>query len=180
MRKLLIALGVGGGALLLLRRSRAAQPLSGLGDAKHQLYAMPRRWWIPDPGKAQKDCYQSKTEALIRFAHYNARVINNYSGIDHSESPAEFDAINAKHGLTGKNRVTNISEALWVSMPPGRPYCLTRIDLETLNATSPAREDPTGVGFQIPDYAEADQHNRDQREHYLTYQSQAQGSDVPF
>jgi hypothetical protein len=138
--------------------------LEGLGDARHQLYSMPRRYWVPDPSKAEKNCYQNKAECLMRFAKYNSRVIDNYSGMEHDESPAEFDAINAKHGLKGDNRVTNISQALWVSLPPGRPYCLDNIDIETLNRTSPALEDPQKIGFLIPDYAIIDRLNREQAE----------------
>jgi len=171
-KRLLLGLAVGGGVFLLLRKKPT--PLSGLGDARHQLYSMPNRWWRPDASKGEKNCFQAKTEALMRFARFNSRVIDNYQGIDHNESPAEFDAINTKYGLEGDNRVTNIAQALWVSMPTGRPYCLADMDIETLNRTSPAMEDPLGVGFQVPDYALIDKLNREQQEFF-----RAQQSDMP-
>lgn len=165
--------------------------LGGLGDARHQLYTMPRRWWIPDASKGEKNCHTSKVEALMRFARYNSRVIDNYNGISHEESPAEFDSINAKHGLSGNRAVVNIAQALWVSMPPGRPFCLTDMDIDTLNETSPAKEDPLGVGFMIPDYAIADKQNREQMEIFKREEAerresppvvrvQSSQSEVPF
>jgi hypothetical protein len=159
-----------GSALTLLANAKSNG--DGLGDARHQLYSMPRRYWVPDLSKQQRNCYSSKSEALMRFAKFNSRVIDNYNGMEHDESPAEFDAINAKYGLTGKDRVTNISQAIWVSLPPSRPYCLDNIDIETLNRTSPAREDPLGIGFLIPDYAIVDRLNREQAE---LFREQEQG-----
>jgi len=125
---------------------------------------MPSKWWRPDSSKGEKNCYQSKVEALMRFADYNSRVIENYSGISHQESASEFDSLNSKHGLTGNRAIVNIAQALWVAMPPGRPFCLTAIDIDALNDTSPGREAQKvlGVGFQIPDYAEIDEQNKAQ------------------
>lgn len=163
-KRVIIGLGVFGGVFLLLKSRRTEEQLGGLGDARHQLYTMPNKWWIPDSRKGEKNCHQSKVEALIRFADYNRRVIEHYSGIAHEESPAEFDSLNAKHGLKGNRAIVNIAQALWVAMPPGRPYCLTEMDIEALNDTSPGREaiEALGFGFQIPDYAIADKQNREQ------------------
>jgi hypothetical protein len=46
--------------------------------------------------------------------------------------------------------VRNIAQALWAAMPPGRPYCLDEIDLDALNATSPARE--ADDEFRLPEH----------------------------
>lgn len=177
-RKLLIGLGVFGGIFLLLKKNQGAEQLGGLGDARHQLYTMPRKWWIRDPNRGEKNCYQNKAEALMRFADFNSRVIENYSGISHEESPAEFDAMNSKHGLSGNRAIVNIAQALWVAMPPGRPYCLTNMDTATLNETSPGREalENLGIGFEVPDFAIIDQQNREQMEIFKQEESERRTS----
>ena len=160
MRKkpLVFGLGVFGGVFLLIRQSQKISDggLGGLDDARRQRYTMPERWWQKDPSRGRKNCYTSKVEALQRFADYNSQVIENYSGIAHVESPSEFDSLNHHHSLHGTSRaIVNIAQALWVAMPPGRPYCLDQIDIERLNDSSPGREaiETLGVGFAIPDYA---------------------------
>jgi hypothetical protein len=115
---------------------------------------------------ARKLCYRSKGDALRVFEDWNRRVIENYGGLDVQVSPAEFDAVNARYGLTGKRAARSIAEALWEAMPARGPFCLDQIDLEALNGTSPAREadEKLGIKFELPDFALEQQHARQQAE----------------
>lgn len=84
------------------------------------------------------------------FRDWNQKVIENYGGPTYATSPAEFDSVNRKYDT----RVDTIAEALWVTMPKDRPYCIDDIDLDALNDTSPAREsrDQLGIEFELPDF----------------------------
>jgi len=111
------------------------------------LNAAPRRWWDKAAPKRDKLCYQTKTDALNAFLDANWQIVENYGGHNYQVSPAEFDAVNHKYGLKARS----IAEAVWATMPKGRPFCLDKIDLDALNDTSPARE--AGQRFRLPDYA---------------------------
>lgn len=117
---------------------------------------MPKGWWNKKAPKKERDCYRRKRDALNKFREYNQRVIDDYGGESYEQSPAEFDAINRKYGLEGKRKVQSIAEALWVALPAerpkpfGRPFCISSIDLEALNDTSPGKYHP--VGFRMPSY----------------------------
>lgn len=156
------------GALAYRRRSTRG----GLGDAlgvapDRSPLRMPANWWRQPPPPAPKPCYRSKGAALRQFVEANRDIIEQYSGINHRESPAEFDAINHKYGLRGKHAVRSIAEALWVAMPPGRPYCLEDIDLDALNRTAPARTaSREETPFRLPDYVEEARLLRAEIEHY--------------
>lgn len=91
-------------------------------------------------------CYTTKSEALRSFYRANAEAIDHWGGLQNRGSRGEFDAINERYGLRGKQRATNMAEALWHAMPAGRPFCVDRIDLDALNETAPGRERP----FHLP------------------------------
>ena len=114
-----------------------------------------RTAWIRRPiPPVRKRCYRLKANALNVFRDANRHIIERYGGETYNVSPSEFDAINHKYGLRGRRRVRNIAEALWEALRGGRPYCLTDIDLDALNDTSPAREAEAemGVRFELPDF----------------------------
>ena len=125
-------------------------------------------WWRKATPEDDKVCYDTKTKALKAFLDTNYEIVQNYGGADYAASPAEFDALNHKYDLRGKRAVRTIAQAVWAAMPEGKPYCLDRIDLDALNATSPARESSTT--FRLPDYvyeAEvAEEEARHYRDHY--------------
>jgi len=121
-------------------------------------------WWHRKPPREPKVCYPTKTDALNAFREVNWRVIDEWGGIDAEGSGGEFDAVNNRYGLKGKDKVRSIGEALWVAMPPGRPFCLDELDLDTLNETDPGREHP--VGFRLPNYVEEAILDREQAEYY--------------
>lgn len=122
---------------------------AALGHRASIALGAPPRWWVPRPPRPRV-CYPTKTQALIEFVDANRDIIEGYGGIDAENSPAEFDAINHKLGLSPKRQVRSIAEALWAAMPSGRPYCLDAIDLDALNDTSPAKE--AQRSFELPDY----------------------------
>jgi hypothetical protein len=109
----------------------------------------PAGWWRKPAPRLDRPCYRTKSEALKKFLDVNYAIVENYGGADYEVSPSEFDAINHKYDLTGKKAARTIAQAVWASMPVGKPYCLDRIDIEALNDTSPARE--AGLAFRLPD-----------------------------
>lgn len=123
-------------------------PLGGLGDIG------PDRWWQGRPPREAKVCYRTKTDAMRAFLAANADIVQLYKGPDATMGPAEFDSINRKY-REGKKPARSIADAVWAALPPQvrPPYCLTDIDLEALNDTSPAlgAEQALGVKFQLPD-----------------------------
>lgn len=111
----------------------------------------PKGWWNKPIPPREKVCYRAKSDALRVFLDHNYRIVENYGGPDYHQSPAEFDAVNRKYGTSA----TSIADAVWAALPiKKRPYCLTDIDLEALNDTSPAREaEGAGQpGFALPDF----------------------------
>jgi len=143
---------VAGGALgaLWLTRRRPSQ----VEGVQEMLARMPREWWKdPLPRNRRRVCYRRKTDALNVFRERNWGVIERSGGIDFRHGPQEFDALNVKHDLLdGPNQIRTIAQALWVSIPAVRPFCLDEIDLDGLNATTPGLMHPTG--FQLPDHVE--------------------------
>lgn len=127
-------------------------------------------WWLKATPEEDRVCYDTKTKALKAFLDTNYEIVQNYGGADYTVSPAEFDAINHKYNLHGKQAARTIAQAVWAAMPEGRPYCLDRIDVDALNDTSPARE--TSATFRLPDFVyeasiakEEARHYRDQESH---------------
>jgi len=136
-------IGLGGavlGAAWWATRSRG--PRAQLGWA-------PPHWWRTPPA-ARPRCFATKSAALREFVDANRLLIENAGGIEKGFGPAEFDAINHKYNLTGKRAVRTIAQAIWQAMPPNRPYCLDRIDLDALNGTTPAYVQD--ARFVLPDY----------------------------
>lgn len=120
-------------------------------------------WWKRHHRQPERRCYRTKTAALQAFRDVNRAQIEEWGGLDQIDSPAEYDAINARHGLRGRRAVRSLSQALWASMPSRPPYCLDRLDLDTLNETSPGQR---GSGFRLPDWAYDRDWKHQQREHY--------------
>ena len=146
----LVVAGGALGALWLTRKPRHA-PVEG---AREMLSRMPPKWWDdPLPRNRKQPCYRRKTDALNVFRDRNWAVIERSGGIDYGHGEEEFDALNLKHDLLdGPNQIRTIAQALWVSIPPVRPFCLADIDVDGLNATTPGLMHPTG--FQLPDHIE--------------------------
>jgi len=107
-------------------------------------------WWRKAAPEEDRVCYDTKTKALKAFLDTNYEIVQNYGGVDYAVSPSEFDSLNHKYSLHGKQAVRTIAQAAWAAMPEGKPYCLDRIDLDALNDTSPARE--SHLAFRLPDY----------------------------
>ena len=127
-------------------------------------------WWLKATPEEDRVCYDTKTKALKAFLDTNYDVIQNYGGADYAVSPSEFDSVNHKYSLHGKRAARTIAQAVWASMPEGKPFCLERIDLDALNDTSPARE--SQLAFRLPDYvyeaglaAEEERYYRSQQAH---------------
>lgn len=118
---------------------------------------------VPIPQREQP-CYRTKREMIRKFLDVNSDIVQSYGGADYEVSPAEFDAINHKYGLTGRRAVRTIADAVWAAMPVGKPYCLDRLDLDALNDTSPARE--AGVPFRLPDVVYETELAREYARHY--------------
>lgn len=134
---------------------------AALGRRGNGLAGAPPRWWEPKPPRPRV-CYDTKTQALIKFVDANQDIIQNYGGIDYQVGPAEFDAVN--HKLSPKRPARTIAEALWAAMPSGRPYCVDSIDLDALNDTSPVKE--AGRPFELPDYVHERRIAQAERKHY--------------
>ncbi len=119
-------------------------------------------------------CYRTKADALNVFKEYNAHVLQHRGGglYERDSSGQSFDPINHKYGLEGRHKVTTMREALWVAMPPGAPYCLARIDIETLNELLPAKE---AGGFRLPDHVYEEAAAGGQAEYY-----RQRGEGAPF
>lgn len=128
-------------------RCRPIERASNLGRA-------PRLWWKGPIPRKVKACYPTKQTLLRLFIDENRNIIENYGGIDYQVSPAEFDAINHKYDLTGREAARSIADAVWAALPPQprRKYCFEDIDLAALNDTSPVRE--AGISFRLPDAIE--------------------------
>ena len=107
-------------------------------------------WWHKAAPTEDRVCYDTKTKALKAFLDTNYEIVENYGGADYAVSPSEFDSINHRYDLRGSRSATTIAEAVWAAMPEGKPFCLDRIDVDTLNDTSPARE--SNLAFRLPDY----------------------------
>jgi hypothetical protein len=126
-------------AVLLLRRQRrdvlASRP--------------PAQWWRTASPDTDCNCYPTRNARRAWDFDTNSDIIENYGGADYEVSPSEFDAINHRYSLYGKNAARTIATAVWAAMPEHKPYCLDRIDIDALNDTSPAHE--AGVNFRLPD-----------------------------
>lgn len=143
---------------------------------------MPAYWWR-EPVKRPKVCYPSKSAALREFLDANWQIVEGYGGIDYEQSPSEFDSVNHKYGLTGKNAARSIAQALWAAMPSGqRPYCIEDIDLDALNDTSPAKwgvTDDQGRAVETPFVLPAHvEESRLMREYEKHYRSLAEGESM--
>lgn len=100
-----------------------------------------------DPSKV---CHRTKREAARAFIAANDHVVQEWGGLDLESTGGEFDAVNERYGLRGKRRARTLADAIWHALPSRRPYCLDRVDLDTLNETAPALE----LGpFRLPDAA---------------------------
>jgi hypothetical protein len=111
--------------------------------------AAPPWWRNPPPSDYYRRCYRTKSQALHAFASLNEDVIQQYGGLNVVDDGGGFDSTNARYGLRGKKRARTIADAIWESLPKGRPFCLDRIDIETLNANQAVEY---AGGFRIPDH----------------------------
>jgi hypothetical protein len=96
----------------------------------------------------ERVCYPTRADALRLFRYWNADLIDRAGGLLQPSSKGEYDAINERYGLRGARRVRTLAQAFEAVMPRGRPYCLSALDLDTLNETVPAQ---AVGGFRLPD-----------------------------
>src|SRR5262249_21923696 len=89
----------------------------------------------------------TKGQAVRAFLDYpyNTDAYERASGWHAPFESAAWDPVNEHYGLRGKRRVRSLGDAV-AAVIPGRPYCLDRMDLETLNETPAAQE----VGGFLP------------------------------
>ncbi len=139
-----------------------AQALSRRPAVVHSVQAA--NWWRKAAPEDDRVCYDTKTKALKAFLDTNYEIVQNYGGADYAVSPSEFDSVNHKYSLSGKRAAKTIAEAVWAAMPEGKPYCLDRIDVDSLNDTSPARE--SDLSFRLPDHVYMDQYAAEQERYY--------------
>ena len=118
--------------------------------SRKQLGWAPPFWWRSPPPPKPSVCFATKSAALREFVDANRNLIEDAGGIEKGFGPAEFDSINVKYGLRGKRAVRTLAQAIWQAMPPNRPYCLDRIDLDALDGTTPAYVQDRR--FVLPDY----------------------------
>lgn len=144
------AVGTEAHALLTPARGRCTAGSRKIRKGKG-LEGGPANWWIPRPPRP-KLCYRSKSAALRDFVDANHGLISG-RGLDYPSPPEAFDAINRKYGLKGKRAAKSIADAIWEAMPKGRPFCLDRIDIDTLNEIDLVKMDDQGRSFQLPDHA---------------------------
>ena len=180
------AIAAGGAALLWWGGRRWGSRLGDVEGAKESLSTMPKgRWWRKVP-RADKLCYRTKTEALSKFLDENTHVSEAYGGVGYEQSPAEFDSVNRRYGLEDKMRARSIAEAAWVALPPPAPskrgrsdsFCLTDIDIDALNDTSPGRNHH--LGFRLPDYVFEKEQVEKEAEHHRRYAMVPDLEPVPF
>lgn len=103
-----------------------------------------------EPAPSPRNCFKKKADALNVFKDYNQHVLQTRGGgLYDKDTSGGFDAINERYGLTGKQKVVTMAEALWVAMPARSPYCLDRMDVRTLNELPVVAE---AGGFRLPDF----------------------------
>jgi hypothetical protein len=161
LKILAVACAVAGGVgLIVLASRRSRRPLGDIGSRP------PAQWWHADAPDEDRRCYATKSKALRAFLDTNYELVENYGGADYEVSPSEFDAVNHKYDLHGKQAARSIASAVWAAMPEHKPYCLDRIDIDALNDTSPARE--AGASFRLPDAAYEDEANDAEARYYAS------------
>lgn len=143
---------VGGGLYALRRGGGPFVPLGSRDD-----------WWRQHRTQPEKRCYRTKAAALQAFRDANRATIEDWGGLDRQDSPAEYDAVNHRYGLTGRRAVRSLSQAMWVAMPSRPPFCLDSLDLDALNATSPGQ---VGSGFHLPDWTHEIVQRQSERERH--------------
>lgn len=136
----------------------------------------PKGWFRRPAPRTRQVCYRTKADALNVLREHNQGVIDAHSGIDFKHRPADFDAINHKYDLRGRQRATTIAEAFWESLRGGPPYCLDEVDLEALRETLPRLE--------LPDFVHEARWEREAWEHYRSVAPAAESAEemafVPF
>jgi hypothetical protein len=95
-------------------------------------------------------CYASRRElGLVLLEWLKQRYgADTRGGAGHDARGGGFDAVNERYNLRGRRRVGTLAAAVGACLPRERPWCLDRVDMETLNDTAPARE---AGGFELPD-----------------------------
>ena len=95
------------------------------------------------------------------FVAANRDTIDAWGGLFKTGSGGEFDSVNERYELRGKRRVRSIAQAVSVTLPKRR-FCLDKIDLDTLNETTPGREIPFHLPYDVEEAVAA----RRYAEHY--------------
>jgi hypothetical protein len=121
-------------------------------------------WWL-DTRHVREEaiCYPTRTLALRVFKEANRGAIDRAGGMDQISTDGSWDPINESTGRKGERKVRTVREAIEAAMPPGRPWCLDRIDLETLNECRPIAE---AGGLTLPDFVEEQRHVKKLEDEY--------------
>lgn len=127
-------------------------------------------WWRGKRATHDASCYSTKAQALHAFADANVDVIEAAGGIDQPQG--HLDAVNERYGLRGARKARTLGEAFWHALPPGRPFCIDRIDLSTLNE---AMADARHGELRLPDHVVEE---RAMRETYEQYDRERDGESV--
>lgn len=108
-----------------------------------------RDWFVDEKGERHdRVCYPVRAHALRAFRAANLDKIEAAGGLPgRPATGGEYDSINERYELRGKRRVKNLAQAIDAALPSGRPFCLDRFDLGTLNETGPGRQ----LDFRLPD-----------------------------
>lgn len=129
------------------RRAGWLDRLTGAAVERHRDCASGR--WLPQSarvtGCGPAVCYCCRRELFKAMALW---LQERYGVNLDARDRAGFDAVNRAYELRGKRAAGSLREALAAVLPKGRPWCLERVDLATLNETTPARE---AGGFELPD-----------------------------
>lgn len=118
---------------------------------RHQLELESPNWTTrAQPKNWHRRCYRTKSDALRVFTSWNQDVIDSMGGLHAIDRAGGFDAVNERYGLKGPKKAQTVAQALWAAFYPGpAPYCLDRVDLDTLNETNAVRD---AGGFRLPDH----------------------------
>lgn len=94
-----------------------------------------------------KVCFRTKAAMVKALTQANEHITER---CETDSTGVEFEAINHKYDRTGKRIVTNCRDAIRVASPTRPPYCLDRVDLDTLSEIDAAKK---RGGFRLPPQA---------------------------
>jgi hypothetical protein len=94
-----------------------------------------------------KVCFRTKAAMVKALTQANEHITER---CETDSTGVEFEAINHKYDRHGKRTVTNCTDAIRAVSPTRPPYCLDRVDLDTLSEIDAAKK---RGGFRLPPQA---------------------------